>query len=218
MRILTVHGIHLYISLEVLCYFTFEFALELKMQEQQYWHTWQDRSTSLSKLLWFYCQNLPNAAKKSLGNGLHGCHFAIPLVFDGLCASGYVCSVDGSLSQRASGESVLHFPRLEVFGRGLREHGTVKGDQGTYFEVKFELCEPKWEEKANFCWKGRLLGLLQPRWDYSLDLSTFQPFKQGGLMQTARPTESWTKLCQWQSEEICVSAFWQFRFLTICRP
>ena len=113
------------------------------MQEQQHWHTWQDRSTSLSKLLWFYCQNLPNGAKKSLGNGLHGFHFAIPLVFDGLCASGYVCSVDGSLSQRASGESVLHFPRLEVFGRGLREHGTVKGDQGTYFEVKFELCENK---------------------------------------------------------------------------
>ena len=78
----------------------------------------------------------------SLGNGLHGFHFGIPLVFHDLCASGYVCSVDGSLSQRASGESVLHFPRLEVFGRGLREHGTVKGYKDTYL-VKFELCEPK---------------------------------------------------------------------------
>ena len=29
---------------------------------------------------------------------------------------GYVCSVDGSSPQRASGETVLHFPRLEVFG------------------------------------------------------------------------------------------------------
>eukprot|EP00434_Breviolum_minutum_P002045 symbB.v1.2.001807.t1/scaffold97.1/size333048/11 len=36
--------------------------------------------------------------------------------FQGLEDRSYVCSVDGSLSQRASGESVLHFPRLEVFG------------------------------------------------------------------------------------------------------
>ena len=36
------------------------------------------------------------------------------------CYQGYVCSVDGSPSQRASGEAVLHFPRIEVFGLGLR--------------------------------------------------------------------------------------------------
>ena len=71
------------------------------------------------------------------------------------------------------------------------------------------------EKKTNFCCKGRLF---QPRWDYSLDLSTSQPFKQGGLIQTARPTESWTNLCEPQREEICVSAFLKFRFLTICRP
>ncbi|CAK9058738.1 unnamed protein product [Durusdinium trenchii] len=34
----------------------------------------------------------------------------------GLEDRSYVCSVDGSSPQRASGETVLHFPRLEVFG------------------------------------------------------------------------------------------------------
>lgn len=34
----------------------------------------------------------------------------------GLEDRSYVCSVDGSPSQRASGEAVLHFPRIEVFG------------------------------------------------------------------------------------------------------
>ena len=48
-----------FISLEFLCHFRFEFALELKMQ-QQYWHTWQDRSTSLSK---FALILLPESAK-----------------------------------------------------------------------------------------------------------------------------------------------------------
>lgn len=81
----------------------------------QFWHC------SFGWSCWHVTCLITSRNRRSSRSPLWGCHERPfrELISSPSGAQGYSCTVDGSAAQRSSGESVLHFPRVEVFGAGL---------------------------------------------------------------------------------------------------